>query len=148
MNTHCKLGLAMLAGLAIGAVTATGLIAQGNPPSATASAQQEPVKRTVLFKGDLEGIEGKEAIVFVAELAPGAVGAKHYHPGSEFFYVLEGTLVHEPEGGPAHAMKAGEFGSNPYRGVHTVKNPSTTERAKAVDFLIADKGQPLVVPVK
>jgi quercetin dioxygenase-like cupin family protein len=143
MNTHYKLGLAMLAGIAIGAAAATGLIAPGST-----SAQQEPVKRTVLLKADLEGMEGKEAIVFLGEFAPGAVGAKHYHPGSEFFYILEGTLLHEPEGGHAHALKAGEVGSNPYKGVHTVKNPSTTEQTKALGFVIADKGQPLAVPVK
>jgi quercetin dioxygenase-like cupin family protein len=148
MNTHYKLGLAMLAGIAIGALMIEGLIAQANPPSSIPGAQQESVKRTVLLRTDLEGMEGKEAVIFLAELAPGAVGAKHYHPGSEFFYVLEGTLVHEPEGGPPHAMKAGEVGSNPYKGVHTVKNPSMTERTKALDFLIADKSQPLVVPVK
>jgi hypothetical protein len=27
-------------------------------------------------------------------------------------------------------------------------NPSTTERAKAIDFLVAEKGQPIVIPVK
>jgi hypothetical protein len=54
MNTHWKIGLAMLAGIAIGAAMATGLIAPGSM-----SAQQEPVKRTVLLKGDLEGIEGR-----------------------------------------------------------------------------------------
>ena len=65
--------------------------------------------------------------MFLAELAPGAVGAKHYHPGTEFFYVLEGAFAHEPEGGHAHTMKVGEAASNPYKSVHTVKNPSTTE---------------------
>ena len=49
--------------------------------------------------------------MFVADLAPGAVGSKHYHPGPEFFYVLEGTLAHEPEGGSPHLMKTGAFGS-------------------------------------
>jgi quercetin dioxygenase-like cupin family protein len=57
------------------------------------------------------------------------LGAKHYHPGPEFFYVLEGTLAHEPEGGSAHLMKTGAFGSNPDKGIHLIKNPSATERA-------------------
>lgn len=86
--------------------------------------------------------------MFVADLAPGAVGSKHYHPGPEFFYVLEGTLAHEPEGGSPHMMKTGAFGSNPNKGVHLIRNPSTTERARAIDFLIAEKGQPIVIPVK
>ena len=113
-----------------------------------AIAQQEPVKRTVLLKSDLEGVEGKEAVMFLAELAPGAVGAKHYHPGTEVFYVLEGALAHEQEGKPPHTLKAGTAGSNPYKSVHTIRNPSKTEPAKALGVLIADKGQPLVIPVK
>ena len=86
--------------------------------------------------------------MFVADLAPGAVGSKHYHPGPEFFYVLEGTLAHEPEGGSPHMMKTGALGSNPNKGIHLIRNPSTTERAQAIDFLIAEKGQPIVIPVK
>ena len=112
------------------------------------SAQQEPVKRTVLFKSDLEGIEGKEAVLFLAELAPGAVGGKHYHPGTELFYVLEGAFTHEPDGKPPLTLKTGEAGHNPLKNVHYVKNASMTERAKVLGCLIADKGQPLTVPVK
>jgi hypothetical protein len=43
-------------------------------------------------------------------------------------------------------MKAGDFGSNPNKGVHTIRNPDTRARAKAIDILISEKGQPLVVP--
>jgi quercetin dioxygenase-like cupin family protein len=105
-----------------------------NPPGPAASTQDEPIKRTVLFRGDLEGAPGKEIVVFVADLAPGAIGSKHYHPGPEFFYVLEGTLAHEPESGSPHMMKTGAFGSNPNKGIHLIRNPSTTERARAIDF--------------
>jgi len=98
--------------------------------------------------GDLEGVPGKEIVIFIADLAPGAVGDKHYHPGPEFFYVIEGTLAHEPNGGLAHMMKTGAFGSNPNKGIHLIKNPSATERAQAIDFLVAEKGQPIVIPVK
>jgi hypothetical protein len=35
------------------------------------SAQPEPVTRTVLLKTDVAGAEGKEAVVVVAEIAPG-----------------------------------------------------------------------------
>ena len=92
-------------------------------------------------------MDGKEIVIFIADLAPGAVGSKHYHPGPEYFYVLEGTLAHAPEDGPEHMMKVGDFGSNPNAGVHTIRNPDPTARARAIDFLISEKGQPLVVPV-
>lgn len=37
---------------------------------------------------------------------------------------------------------------NPNQAIHLIRNPSATERAKAIDFLIAEKGQPIVIPVK
>ena len=148
IHSYRKLAVGLLAAIGIAGLTATAMLAQSNPPGPAASAQHEPIKRTVLFRGDLEGAPGKEIVVFVADLAPGAVGSKHYHPGPEFFYVLDGTLAHEPEGSAPHMMKTGAFGSNPNKGIHIIRNPSTTERARAIDFLIAEKGQPIVVPVK
>ena len=147
-HSYRKLAVALLAATVVIGLTLRAILAQSNPPGAGASTQGEPIKRTVLFRGDLEGTPGKEIVVFVADLAPGAVGAKHYHPGPEFFYVLEGTLAHEPEGGSTHMMKTGAFGSNPNKGIHLIKNPSATEQAKAIDFLVAEKGPPIVIPVK
>lgn len=145
--SHGNLAVALLVASVVVGVTTGALVAQS--PSATgASPQAEPITRTVLFRGELEGAPGKEVVVFVADLAPGAVGAKHYHPGPEFFYVLEGTLAHEPEGGPTHMIKMGAFGLNPNKGIHVIKNPSATERARAIDFLVAEKGQPITIPVK
>jgi quercetin dioxygenase-like cupin family protein len=85
-------------------------------------------------------------VSFIADLAPGVVGSKHTHPGPEFFYVLEGTLAHIPEGAPDHTMKVGDFGMNPDKSVHSIRNANGTARAKAIDFLISEKGQPLVIP--
>ena len=143
-----QLSVVLLAATIIGSLSINAADAQSDQPRSPSAAQEEPIKRTVLFRGNLEGVEGKEIVIFIAELAPGAVGSKHYHPGPEFFYVLEGTMAHEPEGDAAHTMKRGDFGSNPNKGVHIIRNPSTTERAKAIDFLVAEKGQPLVIPVK
>ena len=62
------------------------------------SAQQQSIKRTELLKTVIEGMEGKEVIMYVAELAPGAAAGKHTHPGPEFAYILDGALTLEPEG--------------------------------------------------
>ena len=148
IHSYRKLAVGLIAATGVVGLTAGAILAQSSPPGPAASSQDEPIKRTVLFRGDLEGAPGKEIVVFVADLAPGAVGAKHYHPGPEFFYVLEGTLAHEPDVASPHMMNAGAFGSNPNKGIHLIKNPSTTERARAIDFLMAEKGQPIVIPVK
>jgi len=147
IHFYRKLALALLATTVAVGLTAGAILAQSSPPGPGASTQEEPIKRTVLFRGELEGAPGKEIVVFVADLAPGAAGAKHYYRGRKFFYVLEGTC-REPEGGSTHMMEARAFGSNPNKGIHLIKNPSATARARAIDFLVAEKGQPIVVPVK
>jgi hypothetical protein len=62
--------------------------------------------------------------------------------------VLEGTLAHESEGGSTHIIRTGTFGFNPDKRIHIIKNPSATEHVKAIDFLVAEKGQPMVIPVR
>ena len=130
VHSYRKLAVGLLAATGVVGLTARAILAQSNPPGPAASTQDEPIKRTVLFRGDLEGAPGKEIVVFVADLAPGAVGSKHYHPGPEFFYVLEGTLAHEPEGGSPHMMKTGAFGSNPNKGTRWSVLPGMNGVAK------------------
>ena len=134
-------------GVMLTVILAVG-IALGMFGSHVLHAQEEPIKRTVLLRSDLEGIEGKEAVLFLAELAPGAVGGKHYHPGTELFSALEGAFTHQPEGKPPVTLKAGQAGVNPHKNVHYIKNASMTEPARVLGCLIAEKGQPLAVPVQ
>jgi quercetin dioxygenase-like cupin family protein len=112
------------------------------------SAQQQSVKRTELLKTDLEGMAGKEGIMYIAELAPGAVAGKHFHPGPEFAYILDGSLTLEPQGQAPQTFKAGEAFHNPAKIVHDAKNASTTAPAKVLVFLVGEKGQPLATPVQ
>ncbi len=130
------LGLTLVVGVALGVIEKQTLNAQ------------EPIKRTELMKTDLEGIEGKEAKVAVVEFAPGVVAGKHYHPEYEFAYVLEGSLIVEPEGQPPVTFGPGQVIYNPLNRVHVAKNASMTEPVKVVQFIISKKGQPGVVPVK
>lgn len=62
---------------------------------------QQHAKVAELYKADLVTSDGKEASLFLAELAPGANMGKHYHPGDAFAYILEGTMLLEIAGGGA-----------------------------------------------
>jgi quercetin dioxygenase-like cupin family protein len=124
-------------GIAIGMLTAQSLV-----------AQQAPVTRTTLQQKDIEGAPGKEVIMYVADLVPGGVAGRHFHPGPEVAYVLDGSLVIEPDGKPALTVKKGESFHNPAKAVHNAKNGSTTEPAKVLVVLIGEKGAPLSTPVK
>ena len=112
------------------------------------SAQQQPIKRTELLKTAIEGMEGKEGVIYIAELAPGAAAGKHFHPGPEFAYVLDGSLILENEGQAPKTIKAGEAFHNPAKIVHDAKNGSTTAPTKVLVVMIIEKGQPLATPVQ
>ena len=111
-------------------------------------AQQAPVTRTILQQKDLEGVADREVIMFRAELAPGAALGRHYHPGPELFYILEGSVIFEPDGQPPVTLKAGDSAYNPAKFIHNAKNISTAEPAKLIGFWVPQKGQPLVTPVR
>jgi quercetin dioxygenase-like cupin family protein len=131
--------------LAVALVTGTVIGVVGNQ---WLNAQQQPVTRTELLRTDLPGIEGREGIMYIAELAPGAAAGKHYHPGSELFYVLEGSMILEVEGQPPVTMTQGEVRHLAPKEVHDVKNASATAPMKGLIFQIPEKGQPLVTPVR
>lgn len=109
------------------------------------SAQQEPVKRTVLQKVDLGNRDG---IMYLAEIAPGASSGKHYHPGPEALYILQGTLTLELEGKSPLSLKTGESAQIPEKLVHNAVNGSKTSPVKILVYLAAEKGRPLATSVK
>jgi quercetin dioxygenase-like cupin family protein len=111
------------------------------------SAQQELVTRTVLLRTDVAGTEGKEAVIVVAEIAPGATTGKHLHAGQEFAYILEGSLHLTVDGKAAVTFKPGEAFQQPPQQVHEGQNASATAPVKILAFYIAEKGQPLTTAV-
>ncbi|MDE2179944.1 MAG: cupin domain-containing protein [candidate division NC10 bacterium] len=136
-RTGLLLSLTLTVGIALGVIGTQVL-----------NAQQEPMKRTVLLKTPLTGIEGKEGMLVLVEFAPGAVTASHYHSGEELIYLLEGTVSMEVKGKLPVTLKSGNTFHLAPKQVHRVKNLSATTPAKALTFTIAEKGQPDVVPVK
>jgi quercetin dioxygenase-like cupin family protein len=127
----------LVVGIAIGGITTQALM-----------AQQAPVTRTTLQQKDIEGAAGKEVIMYTADIIPGGVAGRHFHPGPEVAYVLEGSLLVERDGQPALTLKKGDSFHNPAKAAHNVKNGSTAEPAKVLVVLISEKGAPLSTPVK
>src|SRR5215813_9592210 len=86
--------------LILGVGIAIGIVGPRIP-----SAQQAEIKRTELLRTELPGLEGKEAVVFMAEIPPGVMTGKHRHPGNELIYVLQGSYVLEIDGKGAIPLK-------------------------------------------
>lgn len=133
-RTLFMLGLTLAIGVALGAIGGQGL-----------NAQQAPVKGSELLKADMAGVDGKELVVRLADIAPGAAGGRHYHVGHEVFYVLEGSGILEVEGKSPVPLKPGNAVYMPPKQVHEGKNTSTTDRLKVLVFVVHEKGQPAAV---
>ena len=109
---------------------------------------QQAEQRTVLLTNDLVGIEGYEVRMWRTDLGAGVVGSKHYHPGTECIYVLEGALHLEKPGETAAHLKAGDAHCVPPKTILVPRNASSTDPYKSLVVMITPKGQPLAVPVK
>jgi quercetin dioxygenase-like cupin family protein len=136
--------MSILHSMCLAAAVATSALLVG-----PASAQDQPIKRTELTRYDLSGVPGKEVVVYVGDLAPGANGGRHHHPGEEIVYVLQGTIVIKPDNGPPVMLRQGEMMRNPANQVHNVWNASAVAPARTYVVMVgADKGQPLAIPDK
>ena len=136
-RTAVMLAVTLVVGIALGVIGSRSL-----------NAEQQPLKRTMLLKTDLKGLEGKEGVVVLVELAPGAAAGKHYHPGNEVNYILESSGILEIEGQAPITLQAGTTSYIPAGDVHNVRSTSATDPLKLLVFWVAEKGKPLAVPVK
>lgn len=111
-----------------------------------APAQQPGIKRTDLQRHDLS-VPGREVIQARVELDPGLTFAKHWHPGEEIVYVLEGSLEYQVEGKPPVTLEAGDVLFIPARTIHSARNVGSGRGAELATYVV-EKGKPLVVPVR
>ena len=128
--------------------TAAALLS--SPPVIAQSAGAAPQSsRQVLMTKDLPDFPGKEAMVFTVEYPPGTNNPPHRHYGHVFLHVLEGQLNAQVKGGELVVLNPGSTYYESPEDIHFVsRNPSTTTKAKALIFIIHDKGAPLSTPVK
>jgi quercetin dioxygenase-like cupin family protein len=64
---------------------------------AICAAEKPTAKFTELQRHPIPGT-GREGVTTVAEIQPGASSARHSHPGEDFGYVIEGTIVLQVDG--------------------------------------------------
>jgi quercetin dioxygenase-like cupin family protein len=130
------------------ALTLVAGIAVGSIGDRVLMAQSSPVTRTMLQQTNLEGVEGRELLMYRADFIPSGVLGRHFHPGPELIYVLEGALILEQDGHAPVTLKVGDTAYLPHKHIHKAQNPSTTGPAKVLVFLVGEKGQPIVTLVR
>lgn len=69
------------------------MVGHAKEPSQNASVQAEN-----LLRESIAGVEGKEVIVSRVSFPPDTELPWHWHPGEEFFYVIEGSVTLKQRG--------------------------------------------------
>ena len=103
------------------------------------SAVPGPVLETLLST-QLEGVEGTEVIVSRVVIPPNASLPKHWHPGEEFAYVLEGSAIVRRVGEADVTVSKGDVAKIPLKRIHTAV--TTDQGATILVFRVHEIGKP------
>jgi len=96
------------------------LLSIGDAESASNSkAAASNPKLETLLKSKLEGAEGIEVILSKVEIPPNSKLPKHWHPGEEFAYVLEGSVTLWQKGKVDIVVDRGDVAKVPLKQIHT-----------------------------
>ncbi len=113
-------------------------VAADRPPAPRAPSPDVKHLLTMPLADDFTA--GREVLVDVVTLPPNTSLERHWHPGEEFHYYLEGGCEIRVEGQPPIEGKPGTVGHVPFKVRHqAVAGP---EGAKIVVFRVHTTGQP------
>ena len=84
---------------------------------------------------------GREVIVSYVEIPPNITMDRHWHPGEEFHYYLEGEVEIVIDGESPIAGRPGAVGHVPFKKMHTAITGD--EGAKLLVFRMHTKGEPV-----
>lgn len=93
-----------------------------------------------LLSAELEGVAGTEVIVSRVVIPPHTALPRHWHPGEEFAYVLDGAAILRRDGQDDVLIRAGEVSKIPLKQVHTAV--TTDKGATILVFRVHEHGQP------
>jgi quercetin dioxygenase-like cupin family protein len=101
----------------------------------SSAAQPLGITRTDLQQHDLSA-PGREVVQNRVEISSNAPLLKHFHPGEEIIYVLEGELEYLIDGEPPKRVKAGEALMVPAEAVHAVRNVGNSDAAELATYVV------------
>jgi quercetin dioxygenase-like cupin family protein len=107
-----------------------------------AATQVPGLKRTDLQQHDLS-VPGREVIQNRIDIDPDAPPIRHWHPGEEIIYVLEGTLEYAIDGRPPTTASAGEALMVPAEAVRAARNIGGGKAAELATYVV-EKDRPLL----
>ena len=115
---------------------------QKNPSSASSPDSEHytpPPGTNQMLRAPITIADGLEVIISDVVIPPNGKVPRHYHPGEEFIYVIEGSAVHIEEDQPDRILKAGDTYVIPPEAEHSPRGGS--EGARAIVFRVHVEGE-------
>jgi quercetin dioxygenase-like cupin family protein len=130
-----RLAKAAVLGTLLGvAVIAGNLLRASSPPA-------KPSVKTLMQMPLADGFTpGREVLIDLVQIPPDTALDRHWHPGEEFHYYLEGEVEIRIEGEPSIAGTAGSVGHVPFKKRHLAV--AGKNGAKILVFRVHTKGEP------
>jgi quercetin dioxygenase-like cupin family protein len=98
--------------------------------------------RTNLQHYDLS-VPEREMIQVRVDIEPDSPPIRHFHPGEEIIYVLEGSLEYQIDGQPTKVYNAGQALTVPAGVIHAVRNIGSRNATELATYVV-EKGKPLL----
>ncbi|MEZ9896116.1 cupin domain-containing protein [Vibrio breoganii] len=98
------------------------------------------LKSETLLSSLLEGAPGTEVIVSRVTIPPNMSLPKHWHPGEEFAYIIQGSVTLWQKGKQDVLLTKGQVAKVPLKQVHTAKTGD--EGVTIIVFRVHEKGKP------
>lgn len=130
----------VICGLPAFALTQHSIAQESSQSEADAPESVQKPRLETLLSSKLEGVEGTDVIVSRVTMPPNTTLPKHWHPGEEFAYVLEGSVVLWQEGKEDLVAKAGDVMGVPLKQIHTAVTKD--EGATILVFRVHERGEP------
>ena len=93
-----------------------------------------------LMKSQLEGVSGTEVIVSRVTIPPNTSLPRHWHPGEEFAYVIDGSVTLWQKGKDNIVGKKGDVVKVPLKQIHTAVTKE--EAVTLLVFRVHEQGMP------
>ena len=120
---------------------ASGFLADG--AGAQTAARTPGLKRTLIKQTD-GPVEGYVTVEMRVEIEPGALVARHTHPGIESSYLVEGGLELSVDGEGTRTLAPGDGFQIPTSVPHSGKNGPA--KSVLAGTYVVEKGKPLASP--
>ena len=98
-----------------------------------------------MLRANITAAPELEVLISDVIIPASATVPRHYHPGEEFIYVIEGSAIHVEEGKPDKLINSGDAMVIPPEAVHAPRGGPAG--ARAIVFRVHVDGQPERIPV-